>query len=636
MRSGQIANQGSSNRARANKSLITTSSFLSISSLIYFYRIDQMPTRFCNLHYGITVIVSFVTAISLGIVATRSILSRYLPRGSVLAEIAILSFTSIMLFLCVDTFGMRQFNGFDVSITIEFGKRMLEGFKPYTDFPCTVPPLYFLPIPHAFSQLGTEWRTIVRMGGWFGVMTFLWHYMMLRSARFSHFQSYLASAAIQCFTTIILSYWWHNSVSVLAGLSLVLAAQLLLERPMSRFGISSLAIATVMAVYGKANSWPLIPGVYFILFSKRSCLRGVAISAILSAGGVFAVSRVYGFALGDFLDSTVSVASSRGIPNPISRLIGMGFARSQVLYFLMSMAFFGFVLIRRVCSDAIAAIPSDAKLCRFRSDAMFLGCALVGILLLGTNIENKEVDLAYLFLAAYLLEARRIRDQVAQSPMAEPVIPGAFRMALDRKFGRDRFSTSSISVYGLVTCVLIAMSVNSLTYGSGRGRVMIAGPFFEFQLSKIGNEYPFFESFRSGPAFRQILDDIADIVRDHPGKSIFFGPRLEFAYATFGLASPSNLPVWWHKGTSYSNASEANVAKKWIDHSFDVLVLFDENSYVRSSGQIFYGKGGIGHSLRSKNIYNYFFPQEIIDQIDEKYELNFKNYRNLIVGYRKR
>src|SRR6185436_6796847 len=92
----------------------------------------------------------------------------------------------------------------------------------------------------------------------------------------------------------------------------------------------------------------------------------------------------------------------------------------------------------------------------------------------------------------------------------------------------------------------------ALTLGAMRHRIEKTGfgAFFEWTLAGEPPNNRFFHSLRTGPRFNAVIDQVGEVLREHPDAAVFFGPRLESMYAAFGRPSPKGLPpVLWHRGT---------------------------------------------------------------------------------------
>ena len=72
---------------------------------------------------------------------------------------------------------------------------------------------------------------------------------------------------------------------------------------------------------------------------------------------------------------------------------------------------------------------------------------------------------------------------------------------------------------------------------------------------------------------RATENEINEVMKRFDSKSIFLGPRIQWAYATHGLKSPINEPVWWHSGVSYARERETEYINLWKNNHHDLVIL---------------------------------------------------------------
>jgi hypothetical protein len=66
-------------------------------------------------------------------------------------------------------------------------------------------------------------------------------------------------------------------------------------------------------------------------------------------------------------------------------------------------------------------------------------------------------------------------------------------------------------------------------------------------------------------------------LREERPKNVYFGPRMQWAYAAFGIESPADQLVWWDPGVSCPLSDEAAWVKKWQAAKFDAVVLIEND-----------------------------------------------------------
>jgi hypothetical protein len=177
-----------------------------------------------------------------------------------------------------------------------------------------------------------------------------------------------------------------------------------------------------------------------------------------------------------------------------------------------------------------------------------------------TNGESKLVDLPLLLLALWWLA----------SPWAAARVPDAGLLF------------APLSAW--VGAVIFIFVMFGLTVGSLRERVALIGPPFAPTLSALPLTTPFFAGFRGSDQLQEIDAEVTGALGQLSPQRVFFGPRMQWAYAAHRLLSPTGQPVWWHPGVSFPSKDEARYVQAWAGDRMDVLVfLRDDYTYLPSS-----------------------------------------------------
>ena len=130
----------------------------------------------------------------------------------------------------------------------------------------------------------------------------------------------------------------------------------------------------------------------------------------------------------------------------------------------------------------------------------------------------------------------------------------------------------------LYIAFLCALVASDLYMGAQRTRVAGIGrhTFFESSGANVPPGTPFFRDLKSSSRFRSVVEQIGQVLKNNP-QPVFFGPRLEFSYAVFGLSSPRHVPVWWHPGTSFRAADEPELVAAWRADQFATLIFLKDD-----------------------------------------------------------
>ncbi|MGC4073225.1 MAG: hypothetical protein QM760_12050 [Nibricoccus sp.] len=351
--------------------------------------------------------------------------------------------------------GMRQFAGFDHSALIDPAWRMINGQQPYTDFPCPLPVGFYLSAFHAFQLGGVAWSSLVLLNSVFAALTFLWLAGLLAHLLGAGWRTWTLVLCIQACTTLLVDYWWYNSVTTVVGCLFFLSSVSWLRAPDSRFSWFSWGGSLVLFAACKPNiAGPLILGATLILFCDRALRWRVLATASLALVVFTGILAAHGITLVEMLGGYLSVAS-RGLSwNQFLQDL-------DLLEKIRSLSVLGLILL-----PVFAFIPRGARLTRVQGLALFaIASGLYGFV---TNGESKLVDLPLILLAAILW----VRDTTSR--------PECF--SLQKKIAPH--------VVGFQEIVIIVLIVTGTGLGWMRHRVMLAGPgtFFEYSsLDRVDN-----------------------------------------------------------------------------------------------------------------------------------------------------
>lgn len=155
-----------------------------------------------------------------------------------------------------------------------------------------------------------------------------------------------------------------------------------------------------------------------------------------------------------------------------------------------------------------------------------------------------------------------------------PTLSGAVRFL-------DESRLTSLTWLMIILCGSVAF------YGSAaRWRVEGIGPFYADTALVQVSGVKFFDGFKVAPRAARVVKQIGSVVGSKnrtdmrvANEPIFFGPRMEFAYAAFGIQPPRNMPVWWHPGSSFPQSMTREIVERFIAQRFKTCVfLLDPSS----------------------------------------------------------
>jgi hypothetical protein len=423
-------------------------------------------------------------------------------------------------------YGMHQIGGFDHSALVDAGWRLFNGQKAYVDFPCTLPVAFILGAKFAFQWFGVYWRSFVVITAVFSMVSFGWSLYLLVALFGRHWPTLLWAIALQAISLMLASYWWYNPITAVTAVLYFLSAVYWLHRPGARGAMVSYGVALLAVVTMKPNvAGPVVLFVSIILvLSPRHRWKTLLISAgALAAFLIFLWINQLSFT--GMLKGFMSVAE-RGVTfkqflqdlSPVARRAAIGAAAIVVL-------------------PLAAAIFQGRRALLSRRPLMALVALAVGLYGFINNGEQKLIDMPLVLFGAILLVAELRWTTI---PESGPVfsLPTAWNRYL--------------------TWVCVVLAAGGIAQGIGRDRIKAIGMplFFEYDDSKHVLDSGFFQGLHCGDVFFEVNRELLEVVRRESSSTLWFGPRIQWAYAAYGKPSPRGQPIWWHPGVSFALADE--------------------------------------------------------------------------------
>jgi len=141
-----------------------------------------------------------------------------------------LSGACLWLMVFVFYFGNRQFGGFDFSILIDHGWRLVQGQIPYRDFVCTMPRDFFSEASGPFD-FGVRWDAILYATGLFAAGAFLWIYALLRRIIDHPIAAFFTALSVESASNLLLCFWGYNNITTISATLFFLSCVLYLKHP---------------------------------------------------------------------------------------------------------------------------------------------------------------------------------------------------------------------------------------------------------------------------------------------------------------------------------------------------------------------------------------------------------------------
>lgn len=508
-----------------------------------------------------------------------SALKKYFP---ILPFITIVITLASVMFALIMHLGNIQFGGMDGSALTNAAWQMYLGYKPYKDFITGVPPLFLMGAKWAFQLFGVYWNSFVVFTAIFSIITFFLQIIILSNLGMGKKWAVLISFATQFLTLIPISWWWYNQITSVVGCLFLSSALLLLKKPNETFSQIAFVLLTALLMLAKPNVAIILLSFTLLGFLSVSDLRSLITKLIL-----------YAFIL-------VAIILLINKINVIDLILNYRTAGGRILQLQNITSFFWL-----------------NDMWESKQTVKFLAPSLVGLIIMILNIaffrssrlsaQNKE-GLIYLFLCSIgiitglIAMATNNDHNIIETPIILFGIT-AIMIGFQSQIGANIKRIVSV----LLLLSFTFLIGEGLNISWGRLRIMSVGPgnFYEkLPLTRISSPL-FFNRLNAGPRLMNVLHEIKMIVGENNNNQnnisgIFFGPRIDFSYAAFGLKPPRGLPLWWESFSDSRNTRTKDLIYKFKNNRFRTVV-FLLNDYT-------------------------FIPLEIINYLNSNYDVTNSLY----------
>ena len=447
--------------------------------------------------------------------------------------------------------GLRQFGGFDHSIVVDFGWRLISGQQPFTDFPVTAPPGFFLGAYYAYAAFGVSWHALVLGIATFSGVTFFWSLWLLAQFIESRWIRFVIAFAMQALCILTVSYWWYNPITTTSGILFSLAAYAWLRCP-SRVGLQfSYCASLFLLASTKPNvAAPLIIVVTAVLLTSREHRIRVIVLSMLTFGAFVLWLSLHDISVIDTVRGYRGVAKQGLKPGPFfdnSKRFEVSVALITLFYVLLPLA---------VCLSCVALM-----LRQWRAAAIGLGCVAAGLSNFVSAGETKLVDTGIVLIGVALV---------------------AYASGAWQPSAHARVSQWNRLLSAYLAGIMIILSSAAVAVAFTRHRVHGIGEnlFFEYALKREPFPDGYFRGLRTGRLFEDTYAQVRAEVIGAGRTRIFFGPRMQWGYAAVGLPSPVGPPVWWHGGVAFPHEHMPIYVDRFVEQQHDLLIyLKDDMTY---------------------------------------------------------
>ncbi len=460
--------------------------------------------------------------------------------------------SAILLFPAVYRLGTYQFGGFDEGLLVHAASYYAQGFKPYVDFPCTMPPLFMACIRWDVKLLGLHWATLLFLSAMFATLTCLWSFALLRCAAVPRHWALAIALCVEASTMLTAPFWWYNNSSYISVVLLLLSVLACLQKPKDWLPWISLPLSLAMVLSSKPNSIPACLMVLVLLAAKDKWQWIKTLSACVIALGLFVlVCHAAQMPLTGLLDSYAEAAKLRGSPLKLMPFHQLGWPERDFQGLFTILNALGFAVL--------LAVSARRQPDRWRQIAVCTIAAGAALLMACTNAEWKHSDLCILLTAVAFL-------------------------CLWPWEGVESSAARKTVLVGFLTVSLVMSAGMCATHY----RIHLIGErmFYE-QLPTQTIRSGFFSGLQSAPRLRKVISETGEVLSRYPSKKVFFGPRMEFEYAVFNQPLTPGMPLLWDTGNLFSPDRILPLLLTF-QHDDPDLLIFLKDDYTRMSWVSFY------------------------------------------------
>jgi len=456
---------------------------------------------------------------------------------------------------------MIQFGGMDGSAVIQAAWRYHLGQEPYRDFLTPAPPSYLIIPGLAFKFLGVAWTSLVRIAAVASAAAFVGQYYLLRRVGWPCLWCFAVSLCTQTVTMLPIGWWTYNQTTAVFASLYTTAAMAFLSGPRDRVARVALGISMLLLSWGKPNvAGLLLSGSAVIFLSSKATRNPFIIVSVVSA----AIS--VGLLVGLNVDPRRLVESYLGSGGRLGNkgmflqcFIFNDYWESMVTVPLLITMLLAVGLAWRRASLWIATIPKQLPWLLFLMIVTSLAA-------MATNNELNMVDAPLFFLAtAGFVLANRPR--------------------IYWRIRSDLFSNSSLARI-MTLGSIAALFCFGMRISIHRQRIMSIGWLTFWQPGALQSieAPPFFRGMEVGRRFQSVLAELQIVLRKSnisnlDRHEVFFGPRMEFAYAAFDFVPPPGLFLWW-PGTGEASPEQIDTVVARFQLWRPKLCVFLKNDYT--------------------------------------------------------
>lgn len=485
-------------------------------------------------------------------------------------------------------FGRIQFGGMDGGVLTNAAWQLHLGYDPYRDVANATPPFFLLGGKWAFDIWGVQWASLTKMTAVFAAVTFLVHVFLLFRCEMGPGWSLLIPTYTQCAAILTGSYWWYNGISGVIGAIFFTCAWLLYKDSASFANRILFVVSASILALVKANVAVVFLATTFVALAWIGKRPRLAVSAY-SLAGVLSILLLLLAGINPFFVVRAYLEwGERALsPEHFIRFIFLNQDSEPIQTFILLALFLAGAAILALRTDWISFSTRSAGGLR-RCWGFFSG--------IKPDLIGPIVFFIIGVFASIVMMGTNNSLNFGELP---PLLTGGVILlhSAKRYFRGARTKTIAAS---LVAASVILLTANALRWTWQRIHIYYVGPetfYQDLPLTRLASP-PFFNGTYVGPRLAAVLDDMDQLLktkdyRRGTATSIFFGPRIDFAYAAFDIPPVPGFPLWWEAFQDDGKLRTKLMVERFKRTRFK-LAVFLHRDYA-------------------------FFPQSLIDYLNREY-----------------
>jgi hypothetical protein len=472
-----------------------------------------------------------------------------------------------MLGLAILATGRVQFGGADGGLLADAAWQLHLGYKPYTDLVTAVPPLFLAGAWLAFKLFGVHWLAFIGITAVFAVLTFCLHVPLLMRAGLRPGVAIALATLTQLCTSLPSGYWWYNfTTQVVACLFFSAVAGWRRQAYLD----AAVTILGMLLLLSKPNvALTLLCLVLPYLLVRQGWRRTIVTYSCIGLIALLTL-RLFHVPVRPMLWN-YGVASSRASDlYAISRfLIFNQFWEVQQTFFILIPGAIGMLILLG------SSIP-------WRSTPRALAPLGNGLALMAIGV-----------ITSLVAAATNNSFNFTELPLALSGV--AFFLVLSWDVLRPKRVRKLAMVSTAFTGICLA--ANAIRIAATRLAILEVGANEFYQNAPLTTitAPSFFAGVQGSPALFQVSRDLDATLSSCPWctertGAVFIGPRIDFAYAAYGLTPHRGIPLWWEPFNDPAEPATRAMVDRFTQAHFLLAVFLRDDYTFLPASQIDYLK----------------------------------------------